>query len=97
MDDEGCVDQVRVVPVPPGDRVLEPLVVPLGRQAQDPARHRDRHPDTGTGRGQGGAGLGAAWGHQLAVAMLQNAGFSAVDVRELDEDPLNYYYLARTT
>ncbi len=47
--------------------------------------------------GLGGAGLGAAWGHQLAVAMLQNAGFSAVDVRELDEDPLNYYYLARTT
>jgi len=29
--------------------------------------------------------------------MLQNAGFSAVDARELDEDPLNYYYLARTT
>ena len=30
---------------------FEPLVVPLGRQAQDPARHRDRHPDTGPGRG----------------------------------------------
>ena len=31
--------------------IFEPLVVPLSRQAQDPARHRDRNPDVGTGRG----------------------------------------------
>lgn len=49
------VDEVGVVPVPLGHRLFEPLVVPLGRQPQDPARHRDRHPDphriTSTGRG----------------------------------------------
>ncbi|NMF10273.1 hypothetical protein HF852_11810, partial [Corynebacterium xerosis] len=45
------VHQVRVVVVTPADRVLEPLVVPLGRQSQDPARHRDRHPDPGADRG----------------------------------------------
>jgi hypothetical protein len=45
------VDRVRVVPVPLANGLLAPRVVPLGRQAQDPARHRDRHPDAGTGRG----------------------------------------------
>lgn len=45
------VDDVRVVPVTSADRVFEPLVVPRGRQTQDPARHRDRHPDRGAGRG----------------------------------------------
>ncbi len=33
------------------DGAFEPRVVPVGRQAQDPARHRDRHPDAGTVRG----------------------------------------------
>ncbi|WP_445259070.1 hypothetical protein [Nocardioides aurantiacus] len=37
------VDEVVVVPVALADRVFESLVVPLGRQTQDPARHRDRH------------------------------------------------------
>ncbi len=45
------VDDVRVVPVPLTHRVFEPLVVPLSRETQHPARHRDRHPDGGTGRG----------------------------------------------
>lgn len=45
------VDEVGVVPVPLGDRVVEPLVVPLPGQAEDPQRHRDRHPDRGAGRG----------------------------------------------
>ena len=49
---EGGVDQMCVVPVGLGDGLFEPLAVPLGREAQDPARHRDRHPDRGTGRGQ---------------------------------------------
>ncbi len=45
------VDEVGVVPVPLGHGLFEPLVVPLGREPQHPARHRDRHPDAGTGRG----------------------------------------------
>ncbi len=51
VDLQGSVDQMRVVPVPLGDRVRQPLVVPLGGQPQDPARHRDRHPDRGAARG----------------------------------------------
>jgi hypothetical protein len=51
VDIEDGVDEVGVVPVPLGHGAFEPLEVPLGRQAQDPARHRDRHPDAGTGRG----------------------------------------------
>jgi len=38
------IDEVGVVPVTLGHRIFEPLVVPLSRQPQDPARHRDRHP-----------------------------------------------------
>lgn len=41
-----------------------------------------------------GAGLGAAWGTQLAVAMLADAGFGDVRVAEIDSDPLNNYYIA---
>lgn len=43
----------------------------------------------------GGAGLGAAWGRQLAVSMLADAGFDNVVVAEADSDPINYYYVAR--
>ena len=42
-----------------------------------------------------GAGLGAAWGTQLAVSMLADAGFADVRVAEIDSDPLNNYYIAR--
>lgn len=42
----------------------------------------------------GGAGLGAAWGRELAVEMLADAGFGNVQVQELPHDPMNYYYLA---
>ncbi|MCV7074752.1 class I SAM-dependent methyltransferase [Mycobacterium szulgai] len=42
----------------------------------------------------GGAGLGTAWGTQLAVSMLNDAGFTAVRVAEIDSDPLNNYYIA---
>lgn len=45
------VDDVGIIPVPLAHRTLERLVVPLRRKTQDPARHRDRHPNTGTGRG----------------------------------------------
>jgi SAM-dependent methyltransferase len=37
----------------------------------------------------GGAGLGAAWGEQMALAMLAEAGFGEVTVHEAPGDPLN--------
>lgn len=44
---------------------------------------------------QGGTGLGAAWGEQTAVRMLHEAGFAHVDVKILDGDFINNYYVAR--
>lgn len=45
--------------------------------------------------GLDGAGLGTCWGRQLATAMLADAGFGDVTVREVDSDPFNNYYIAR--
>jgi SAM-dependent methyltransferase len=45
--------------------------------------------------GLDGAGLGTCWGRQLATSMLADAGFTDVDVREIDTDPLNFYYICR--
>lgn len=42
-----------------------------------------------------GAGLGTAWGTQLAVSMLGDAGFGDVRVTEVEGDPINNYYIAR--
>lgn len=42
-----------------------------------------------------GAGLGTAWGRQLALSMLSDAGFTDVRVEEIETDPINYYYIAR--
>ncbi|AFC43403.1 MULTISPECIES: class I SAM-dependent methyltransferase [Mycobacterium] len=42
-----------------------------------------------------GAGLGTAWGTQLAVAMLGDAGFDDVRVAGIEADPINNYYIAR--
>ncbi|WP_025735043.1 class I SAM-dependent methyltransferase [Mycobacterium genavense] len=42
----------------------------------------------------GGAGLGTAWGTQLAVSMLGDAGFADVRVAEIESDPINNYYIA---
>lgn len=44
---------------------------------------------------EGGEGLGTMWGHQLAAELLAEAGFSSVEVKEIDGDPFNLYYLAR--
>lgn len=44
--------------------------------------------------GLDGDGLGTAWGRQLACSMLADAGFSDVQVREVESDPVNYYYVA---
>ncbi|ULE32014.1 class I SAM-dependent methyltransferase [Mycobacterium sp. IDR2000157661] len=42
-----------------------------------------------------GDGLGTCWGKQLATSMLADAGFADVQVREIDTDPINFYYVAR--
>ncbi|KGN33322.1 methyltransferase [Knoellia sinensis KCTC 19936] len=46
--------------------------------------------------GQGGDGLGTVWGVELAERMLKDAGFATVDLHELEEDPFNAYFVART-
>jgi hypothetical protein len=42
-----------------------------------------------------GAGLGTAWGRQLALSMLGDAGFKDVRVEEIETDPINSYYVAK--
>lgn len=44
---------------------------------------------------QEGEGLGAMWGKELALEMLEEAGFSNVEVKELPHDPINYYYIVQ--
>jgi SAM-dependent methyltransferase len=41
-----------------------------------------------------GRGLGTVWGRQRALAMLDDAGFERVEVRQIEADPLNLYYVA---
>ena len=45
----------------------------------------------------GGAGLGAMWGEQKALQMLGEAGFKWVEVKRIDGDIFNNYYVARAT
>lgn len=42
-----------------------------------------------------GAGLGTVWGRQLATAMLNDAGFDDVHTEEIEQNPLDLYYIAR--
>ncbi len=42
-----------------------------------------------------GHGLGAMWGKEKAVEMLNDAGFSNVEVKQLPHDPINYYYIIK--
>jgi ubiquinone/menaquinone biosynthesis C-methylase UbiE len=44
---------------------------------------------------QGGLGLGAMWGEQKALEFLNSAGFTNVEVRTLEHDIQNNYYVAR--
>ena len=44
----------------------------------------------------GGAGLGAMWGQERALEMLKEAGFTDIDVAQVDGDPINNYYVAST-
>jgi 2-polyprenyl-3-methyl-5-hydroxy-6-metoxy-1,4-benzoquinol methylase len=43
----------------------------------------------------GGMGLGAMWGQDQAIALLQAAGFSQVDIYQLPHDVQNDYYVIR--
>jgi ubiquinone/menaquinone biosynthesis C-methylase UbiE len=45
--------------------------------------------------GQGGVGLGAAWGTELALAMLVDAGFPHIAVHQLPHDLMNNYFVCR--
>ena len=45
---------------------------------------------------QGGQGLGAMWGKEKATQMLNDAGFTDVMIKQLDHDPINYYYVAKS-
>ncbi|MFF3322461.1 hypothetical protein [Streptomyces sp. NPDC002889] len=47
-----------------------------------------------TSLGTGGAGLGTLWGEETATRMLNEAGFRQVDIRSIEGDPLNVYYVA---
>lgn len=44
---------------------------------------------------QNGMGLGAMWGREKALEMLQNAGFKNIEIKSLEHDFQNYYYIAR--
>jgi hypothetical protein len=35
------------------------------------------------------------WGEQTALALLEGAGFGAVEIKRVDTDILNSYYIAR--
>lgn len=43
----------------------------------------------------GGMGLGAAWGTQKALEMLEAAGFQGANVTQLDHDIQNFWYTMR--
>ena len=43
--------------------------------------------------GLGGDGLGTVWGRQLATSMLHDAGFTRVELCEVEEDPINEYFV----
>jgi SAM-dependent methyltransferase len=43
----------------------------------------------------GGEGLGTAWGEQKALQMLADAGFTGIEIKRVESDPFNNYYIAR--
>lgn len=43
---------------------------------------------------QGGDGLGTVWGVELAESMVRDAGFGQVEIKDLEEDPFNAYFVA---
>lgn len=43
----------------------------------------------------GGEGLGTMWGRQKALELLQEAGFEKTEVKQVDEDLMNCYYISQ--
>jgi 2-polyprenyl-3-methyl-5-hydroxy-6-metoxy-1,4-benzoquinol methylase len=43
---------------------------------------------------QGGDGLGTAWGEELALKMLGDAGFSRIETTQVPDDVFNTYFIA---
>ncbi|KAM3100532.1 class I SAM-dependent methyltransferase [Phormidesmis sp. 146-35] len=43
----------------------------------------------------GGMGLGTMWGKEKALEMLTEAGFAKVEIKQLDHDFINDYYIAQ--
>ena len=43
----------------------------------------------------GGPGLGTMWGEQKALELLEQAGFRDVEIKRVEDDFLNAYYVAR--
>ena len=43
----------------------------------------------------GGEGLGTVWGDQLARKKLAEAGFTSIDMKQVEGDIMNAYYIAR--
>jgi len=47
---------------------------------------------------QDGEGLGTVWGRQLAEQKIKEAGFSgSIDIKQIEGDILNYYYIVKKT
>jgi 2-polyprenyl-3-methyl-5-hydroxy-6-metoxy-1,4-benzoquinol methylase len=44
---------------------------------------------------QNGAGLGTMWGKELACEMLEKAGFTDIEIKQLPHDFQNYFYIVR--
>ncbi|MEM9906335.1 MAG: class I SAM-dependent methyltransferase [Cyanobacteria bacterium P01_D01_bin.44] len=42
---------------------------------------------------EGGMGLGTVWGQEKAVKMLKAAGFQHFEIKQLEHDPFNDYYI----
>ena len=41
-----------------------------------------------------GEGLGTMWGKEKAIQMLLDSGFTSVEVKKVEGDIMNYYYIA---
>jgi 2-polyprenyl-3-methyl-5-hydroxy-6-metoxy-1,4-benzoquinol methylase len=44
-----------------------------------------------------GEGLGTMWGEQVARALLAEAGFGPVEVKTVDSDPLNNFFVVQAS
>ena len=47
-----------------------------------------------TSLAQGGEGVGTMWGEQMARRYLQEAGFTSVEAKQMEGDPLHSYFIA---